>query len=278
MQHWLDRGYATFSMTDRGFHESCGSQASQDAAPAACANGYIRLIDNRYEVRDAQEFAGQLADEGLVDPQRIGSIGGSYGGGMSMALGALAQPHGDARLQPRPLDQPGRQADADRGRGAEHPVDRPRLLAAAERQHARLRRRRPVSGPDRGREAVAGRRALLLRHSAPRASTPRSAPTRPPTSPAGGTRIERASRTGPTRRRSSTRSPSTTPRTTSTTRSPPAPMLMSSGFTDDLFPAERDDPLLQPDQDRVPGRAPGALLRRLRPPARAEQGRRHRAR
>ncbi len=89
MQHWLDRGYATFSMTDRGFHESCGSQASKDAAPAACANGYIRLIDNRYEVRDAQEFAGQLADEGLIDPQRIGSIGGSYGGGMSMALGAL---------------------------------------------------------------------------------------------------------------------------------------------------------------------------------------------
>ena len=29
MQHWLDRGYATFSMTDRGFRESCGSAASQ---------------------------------------------------------------------------------------------------------------------------------------------------------------------------------------------------------------------------------------------------------
>ena len=49
----------------------------------------MRLIDNRYEVRDAQEFAGLLADAGLIDPQRIGSIGGSYGGGMSMALGAL---------------------------------------------------------------------------------------------------------------------------------------------------------------------------------------------
>ena len=32
MQHWLDRGYATFSMTDRGFRESCGSPASRDAA------------------------------------------------------------------------------------------------------------------------------------------------------------------------------------------------------------------------------------------------------
>jgi predicted acyl esterase len=89
MRHWLNRGYATFSMTDRGFHESCGSVASKTAAGPACDNGYIRLIDNRYEVRDAQEFAGQLADEGLIDPQRIGSIGGSYGGGMSMALGAL---------------------------------------------------------------------------------------------------------------------------------------------------------------------------------------------
>ena len=89
MRDWLERGYATFSMTDRGFHESCGSAASRSAAGSACDDGYIRLIDNRYEVRDAQEFAGQLADEGLIEPQKIGAIGGSYGGGMSMALGAL---------------------------------------------------------------------------------------------------------------------------------------------------------------------------------------------
>ena len=25
MQHWVDQGYATFSMSDRGFHESCGT-------------------------------------------------------------------------------------------------------------------------------------------------------------------------------------------------------------------------------------------------------------
>jgi hypothetical protein len=89
MQPWLDRGYAAFSMTDRGFRESCGSAASRAAAGAACDKGYVRLIDNRYEVRDAQEFAGQLADAGLIAPQRIGAVGGSYGGGMSMALGAL---------------------------------------------------------------------------------------------------------------------------------------------------------------------------------------------
>jgi predicted acyl esterase len=96
MHRWLDRGYATFSMTDRGFHESCGSVASRTAGGPACDIGYVRLIDDRYEVRDAQEFAGRLADEGLVQPQKIGSIGGSYGGGMSMALGALE----DRRVMP----------------------------------------------------------------------------------------------------------------------------------------------------------------------------------
>jgi hypothetical protein len=91
MHRWLDQGYATFSMTDRGFHESCGSTASQTAGGAECNDGYVRLIDNRYEVRDAQYFAGLLADQGvgLIAPKQIGAIGGSYGGGMSMALGAL---------------------------------------------------------------------------------------------------------------------------------------------------------------------------------------------
>ena len=64
MHHWLDQGYATFSMTDRGFKESCGSAASRAADPAGCAAGYVRLIDNRYEVRDAQEFAGRARRRG----------------------------------------------------------------------------------------------------------------------------------------------------------------------------------------------------------------------
>jgi len=89
MQHYVDLGYATFSMSDRGFHESCGTAASVTAGGADCDGVYIRLIDNRYEVRDAQFYAGQLVDEGLVDPEAIGATGGSYGGGMSMALGAL---------------------------------------------------------------------------------------------------------------------------------------------------------------------------------------------
>ena len=89
MQPFLNAGYATFSMTTRGFGQSCGNAASQSADPSGCAAGHVRLLDTRYEVRDAQELAGLLADEGRTAFQQIGAIGGSYGGGMSMALGAL---------------------------------------------------------------------------------------------------------------------------------------------------------------------------------------------
>ena len=90
MTPWLKAGYATFSMSDRGFGESCGTAASRASVPAGqCARGFNHLLDTRYEVRDAQYFAGQLADQGLVSPTRIASVGGSYGGGMSMALAAL---------------------------------------------------------------------------------------------------------------------------------------------------------------------------------------------
>ena len=89
MRTWLDRGYAVFSMTNRGFRESCGSQASRDADPEGCVNGFVRLDDTRYEIRDAQHFMGLLADENLINPQRIGAIGPSYGGGVSLALAAL---------------------------------------------------------------------------------------------------------------------------------------------------------------------------------------------
>ena len=88
-QRWLNRGYAVFSMADRGFHESCGSLASRLVAGAACDEGYLRLLDTRYEVRDAQTLAAKLADEGRVIPDRIAATGPSYGGGLSMALAAL---------------------------------------------------------------------------------------------------------------------------------------------------------------------------------------------
>ena len=96
MQPWLDHGFATFTMTARGFGESCGSAASRAADPVGCANGYIRLLDTRYEVRDAQQLSGLLYDEGHVDGSRVGATGRSYGGALSLALAAL----GDREMLP----------------------------------------------------------------------------------------------------------------------------------------------------------------------------------
>jgi len=89
LRHFTSQGYAVFSMSDRGFHESCGSDASITAGGSACDNGYIHLMDDRYEVRDAQFLVGELADENLADGQRIGATGGSYGGGLSLQLANL---------------------------------------------------------------------------------------------------------------------------------------------------------------------------------------------
>jgi hypothetical protein len=90
MRQFTSHGFAVFSMTDRGFHQSCGKDNAIAAAPAgACDTGFVHLMDDRFEVRDAQFFAGELADEGLINGQRIGATGGSYGGGLSLALASL---------------------------------------------------------------------------------------------------------------------------------------------------------------------------------------------
>jgi predicted acyl esterase len=82
------RGYAVFTMSDRGWGQSCGNPDLEKALPK-CTAGYNHLMDDRYEVRDAQFLIGELADEGVAQPQRIGATGESYGGGISMALAAL---------------------------------------------------------------------------------------------------------------------------------------------------------------------------------------------
>jgi X-Pro dipeptidyl-peptidase (S15 family) len=86
-QRWLKQGYAVFSMSDRGWGDSCGS-ADYKTAPG-CEHGYVHLLSRRYEVRDAQYLLGLLADEGVINPQEIAATGGSYGGGMSLQLGSL---------------------------------------------------------------------------------------------------------------------------------------------------------------------------------------------
>jgi len=91
VQQWAEDGYAVFSMSDRGWGNSCGGSDPDRIlkAATACKEGYNHLMDDRYEVRDAQYLISVLADEGVAEPKKIGSTGVSYGGGMSMALATL---------------------------------------------------------------------------------------------------------------------------------------------------------------------------------------------
>src|SRR3954447_15549463 len=56
-QRQLTRGYAVFTMTDRGWGGSCGAAMRTDAR--CVGKGYIHLMHNAYEVRDAQYAMGQ---------------------------------------------------------------------------------------------------------------------------------------------------------------------------------------------------------------------------
>src|SRR5688500_974309 len=78
---WADRGYAVLSITSGGFSESCGTPDNR--LDPRCVGGWIKLDDTRYGIRDVQHLAGRLVDDGLVESQRIGVHGGSYGGGVS---------------------------------------------------------------------------------------------------------------------------------------------------------------------------------------------------
>jgi len=91
VQQWAEDGYAVFSMSDRGWGNSCGGTDPDRIlkAATACKEGYNHLMDDRYEVRDAQYLISVLADEGVAEPKKIGATGVSYGGGMSMALATL---------------------------------------------------------------------------------------------------------------------------------------------------------------------------------------------
>ena len=80
-------GYAVLQYSARGFGMSCGLPVSR--ASTACAQGYSHLADIRYEPRDTEYLSGLLADTGLIDGQKIGVTGTSYGAGQSLMLATL---------------------------------------------------------------------------------------------------------------------------------------------------------------------------------------------
>lgn len=79
-------GYAVVTTSARGFGASCGVPASRTPA---CARGWIHLADQRYEARDTQTLLGRLVDEGVAKASALGVSGGSYGGGQSLELAFL---------------------------------------------------------------------------------------------------------------------------------------------------------------------------------------------
>jgi hypothetical protein len=85
--YYAQHGYAVLNYSARGWGNSCGTVESR--AAAGCAEGWIRLADQRYEARDTQYLLGLLADEKLVKAKAIGVTGISYGGGQSIELAYL---------------------------------------------------------------------------------------------------------------------------------------------------------------------------------------------
>ena len=74
--YYAQHGYAVLNYSARGWGNSCGTPSSREAA--GCAEGWIRLADQRYEARDTQHLLGLLADEKLVKPRGIGVTGISF--------------------------------------------------------------------------------------------------------------------------------------------------------------------------------------------------------
>jgi predicted acyl esterase len=85
--YYAQHGYAVVNYSARGWGNSCGAPASREAA--GCGEGWIRLADQRYEARDTQYLLGLLADERIARRNRIGVTGISYGGGQSIELADL---------------------------------------------------------------------------------------------------------------------------------------------------------------------------------------------
>jgi fermentation-respiration switch protein FrsA (DUF1100 family) len=85
--YYARHGFAVVNYSARGSGSSCGALASR--ADPACAEGFGRLADQRYEARDTQFLLGELADEHIAEAGRLGVTGESYGGAQSVELAYL---------------------------------------------------------------------------------------------------------------------------------------------------------------------------------------------
>jgi predicted acyl esterase len=84
--YYAQHGFAVVTYSARGWGNSCGTPESRTPE---CEEGWIRLADQRYEARDTQTLLGLLVDEHVAKPGALGSTGISYGGGQSIELAYL---------------------------------------------------------------------------------------------------------------------------------------------------------------------------------------------
>jgi fermentation-respiration switch protein FrsA (DUF1100 family) len=85
--HYAQRGYAVVNYSARGFGRSCG--ATDSRADPGCVKGWLHLADQRYEAHDTQYLLGLLVDQGVSKAGSLGVTGISYGGGQSLELAWL---------------------------------------------------------------------------------------------------------------------------------------------------------------------------------------------
>jgi hypothetical protein len=84
--YYAQHGFAVVNYSARGWGNSCGAPSSRTPD---CARGWIHLADQRYEARDTQHLLGLLVDQHIANKNHLGVTGISYGGGQSIELAYL---------------------------------------------------------------------------------------------------------------------------------------------------------------------------------------------
>jgi predicted acyl esterase len=88
--YYAQRGYAVVNTSARGFGRSCGKEEASAVTPDCLARrSYVHLADQRWEARDTQHLLGLLVDQRVSDRRALGVTGISYGGGQSIELAYL---------------------------------------------------------------------------------------------------------------------------------------------------------------------------------------------
>lgn len=88
--YYAQRGYAVVNPSARGFGRSCGKEEGSAATPDCLERkSYVHLADQRWEARDTQHLLGLLVDQEVSDRRALGVTGISYGGGQSIELAYL---------------------------------------------------------------------------------------------------------------------------------------------------------------------------------------------